>query len=73
MWRPSVQFSPFAFSCPLLHVPLSTRLAFILGALAGQATRAYVFLLGSLFSLVVIRPSCEAVLVLQLPFFCRFA
>ena len=49
MWRPLVRFFPVAFSHPLLHVPLSNHLSFLLETLARQATCAYVFLLDSLF------------------------
>ena len=63
MWRPSVRFSPAAFFCSILRVPLLTRIAFILGTLVGRATHAYVFLKGFLLSLAEIHPSFEVVLV----------
>ena len=64
--RPLVQFSLVVFSHPLLHVPLSTCLVFILGELAGQANRAYAFMLDFMFELVERRLSCVAFPVLQL-------
>ena len=73
MWCPSVLFYPINFSHPLLHIPLSIRLAFLLGTLSGRATRDFIFLLDSLLPLVVMRLSCEAVPVLQLPLFRLFA
>ena len=73
MWRPSVQFYPIVLSRPLPHVPLSTRLTFLLGILAGRETCASVFMSDSLISLPGMRSSCEAVLVLQLPLYFLFA
>ena len=67
MWRSLARFSPVAFSRPLLCVPLSTYISFLLGILVGQENHVSIFLRGSLLSLAGMHPSCEAVLVLQLP------
>ena len=64
---------PVVLSRPLLHIPLLIRLVFLLGTLAGQATRDSVFLLDSLSLLVRIRLFCGAVLFLQLPRFRLFS